>query len=174
MQQYPNPQAAYGARPAYSDAAMYGQQRPMGGYVQPMYAAQPQYAYPQQQYGQYGQAGDLMQGGQYQGGRGLYGNGGGRGMMYGGRGGYRGGRGGFRGRKKRPFVGGSLETQKEFERRTACCFFLQGNCKFGDDCRFLHEGASGKPCQFGDKCRVHSKTAEQAETQEAPAEEKKE
>ncbi|CAD2214062.1 hypothetical protein AGDE_14281 [Angomonas deanei] len=77
--------------------------------------------------------------------------------------GFRGrGRGGFVKRKK-PFVGGSLETQREWERQTACCFFQQGNCKFGDNCRFLHEEIQEgvRPCQFGDTCRVHGSQREE-------------
>ncbi|RNF22218.1 uncharacterized protein Tco025E_03150 [Trypanosoma conorhini] len=61
---------------------------------------------------------------------------------------------GIRPRQKKPFVGGSLETQREWERQTLCCFFLQGNCKFADTCRFLHEDDSKRPCQFGAQCRV--------------------
>ncbi|AIO00600.1 hypothetical protein LPMP_310080 [Leishmania panamensis] len=85
------------------------------------------------------------------------------------RGGFRGGRGGFPLRRKKPFVGGTLETQREWERQTACCFNLQGSCKFGDGCRFLHTAVEGRPCQFGVKCRVHG-TAKDAEV-EAPAKE---
>ncbi|EAN94387.1 hypothetical protein TcYC6_0117190 [Trypanosoma cruzi] len=66
------------------------------------------------------------------------------------------GRGAFgvRSHRKKPFVGGSLETQREWERQTVCCFFLQGNCKFVGSCRFLHEDDSKRPCQFGAQCRV--------------------
>lgn len=69
--------------------------------------------------------------------------------------GFRGGRGSFRGRKKKPFVGGSLETQRAWERETLCCFFMQDSCKFGDVCRFVHEVSNDRQCQFGEKCRVH-------------------
>eukprot|EP00744_Colponema_vietnamica_P000471 GILI01000859.1.p1 GENE.GILI01000859.1~~GILI01000859.1.p1 ORF type:complete len:172 (-),score=29.28 GILI01000859.1:77-592(-) len=105
-------------------------------------------------------------GGQNDGGyRGRGGGGGGRGrggqffvpgyqqqgpQMYGGRGGQP---GAFRARKKKPFHGGSLETQRQWERAHICCFFLQGQCKFNDGCRFSHED-DGKPCQFGDQCKV--------------------
>ena len=65
----------------------------------------------------------------------------------------RGGQGGFRGRKKKPFHGGTLETQRQWEREHMCCFFLQGQCKFSEGCRFCHED-DGKPCQFGDQCKV--------------------
>ncbi|AYU81186.1 hypothetical protein LdCL_310005700 [Leishmania donovani] len=85
------------------------------------------------------------------------------------RGGFRGGRGGLPLRRKKPFVGGTLETQREWERQTACCFNLQGSCKFGDGCRFLHDDVKGRACQFGAKCRVHG-TAKDAEA-EAPAKE---
>lgn len=88
-------------------------------------------------------------------GRGWYYPNSGRGGYNNMRGGFRGGRGGFPVRRKKPFVGGTLETQREWERQTACCFYRQGNCKFGDACRFLHEDGEGHPCQFGDKCRVH-------------------
>ncbi|KAG5471237.1 hypothetical protein LSCM1_01310 [Leishmania martiniquensis] len=83
------------------------------------------------------------------------------------RGGFRGGRGGFPVRRKKPFVGGTLESQREWERQTACCFNLQGSCKFGDGCRFLHNNVEGRACQFGAKCRVHG-TAKDA-VAEAPA-----
>lgn len=82
---------------------------------------------------------------------------GGRGGGFRGDQGFRGGRGGPR--KKKSFVGGSLATQKEWEQQTACCFFLQGKCKFGENCRFLHEDSGERPCQFGDRCRVHGKDA---------------
>ncbi|KAG5471882.1 hypothetical protein CUR178_02546 [Leishmania enriettii] len=86
------------------------------------------------------------------------------------RGGFRGGRGGFPVRRKKPFVGGTLETQREWERQTACCFNLQGSCKFGDGCRFLHHNVEGRACQFGVKCRVHG-TAKEAAS-EAPGKER--
>lgn len=80
---------------------------------------------------------------------------------YRGRGAYRGAFRGARGRgqpfmrHRRQFVGGSLETQREWEGKTACCFFRDGNCMFGATCRFLHEDGEGRPCQFGVKCRKH-------------------
>ncbi|GET90996.1 hypothetical protein, conserved [Leishmania tarentolae] len=93
------------------------------------------------------------------------------------RGGLRGGRGGFPLRRKKPFVGGTLETQREWERQTACCFHLQGSCKFGDGCRFLHEDVEGRACQFGTKCRVHASTkgaeAETPATESAPKKDEK-
>lgn len=108
----------------------------------------------------------------YRGGRGrgwYYPNGGrGGGFNNNMRGGFRGGRGGYPIRRRKPFVGGTLETQREYERETACCFYRQGNCKFGDACRFLHEDGEGHPCQFGEKCRVHG-TEKPAEEQEAAA-----
>ncbi len=106
----------------------------------------------------------------------------GRGMMMGGRGGFGGFRGGFqqqgyvpqqgfggygggmggrgggafgmRARRKKPFVGGSLETQRQWEQQTVCCFFLQGQCRFSDGCRFVHENDASRGCQFGTQCRV--------------------
>ncbi|KPA74013.1 putative mitochondrial zinc finger protein family member, putative (ZC3H34) [Leptomonas pyrrhocoris] len=101
-------------------------------------------------------------------GRGWYYPNGGRGGFSNMRGGFRGGRGGYPIRRKKPFVGGTLETQREWEQQTACCFYLQGNCKFGDACRFLHEDGEGHPCQFGDKCRVHG-TAKAAEGEQPAA-----
>uniref|UniRef100_A0A0A9ZIQ1 Zinc finger CCCH domain-containing protein 4 n=1 Tax=Lygus hesperus TaxID=30085 RepID=A0A0A9ZIQ1_LYGHE len=84
-----------------------------------------------------------------------------------GNGGYRynNGRGGFgfRGRRRRPFVGGTLESQREFERQTACCFFLQGKCKFGDLCRFVHKNDTDMPCQFGDNCNIHGSRMHETE-----------
>ena len=74
---------------------------------------------------------------------------------FGGVGGY--GRGapfGMRARRKKPFVGGSLETQRQWEQQTLCCFFLQGQCKFSDGCRFCHEDDGIRGCQFGQQCRV--------------------
>ena len=61
---------------------------------------------------------------------------------------------GFRGRRKKPFVGGSLETQRQWEQANLCCFFLQGQCKFGAKCRFSHDDDGVRPCQFGSQCRV--------------------
>lgn len=61
---------------------------------------------------------------------------------------------GMRARRKKPFVGGSLETQREWERSTLCCFNLQGHCKFQEGCRFSHEDDGSRKCQFGDQCRV--------------------
>nr|CCC52158.1 conserved hypothetical protein [Trypanosoma vivax Y486] len=57
-------------------------------------------------------------------------------------------------RKKKPFVGGSLETQRQWERQTICCFFLQKSCKFATSCRFLHEDDLDKSCQHGARCRA--------------------
>lgn len=68
-------------------------------------------------------------------------------------GGYGGGRGAPFPRR-RQFVGGSLETHRKWERSTACCFFLQGRCKFGGTCYFLHENDGTRPCQFGGHCRL--------------------
>ncbi|CBH16387.1 zinc finger protein family member, putative [Trypanosoma equiperdum] len=99
----------------------------------------------------------------YNGGRG--GGGYGRGAYVGGTTGDR-GRGGFglRARKKKPFVGGSLETQRRWEKETTCCFFLQKNCKFYDACRFLHEDDGRRPCQYGEHCRVgHADRVKQAD-----------
>lgn len=57
-------------------------------------------------------------------------------------------------RKKKPFVGGSLESQREWESQTACCFFLQGQCRFGERCRFVHDmNRTDLQCQFGEKCQ---------------------
>ncbi len=61
---------------------------------------------------------------------------------------------GMRARRKKPFVGGSLETQRLWEQQTVCCFFLQGQCRFSDGCRFLHESDATRGCQFGTQCRV--------------------
>lgn len=164
-------------RPPYNNGG-YGMGRPMDamqqqGYNQPPmnYYQQPQgYPMGNPMYNMPQGYPPAMQG--YRGGRGrggwYYPNGsrGGYGPM---RGGFRGGRGGFPVRRKKPFVGGSLETQREFEHQTACCFHLQGSCKFGEGCRFLHDDVEGRPCQFGDKCRVHG-TAKESEAA-APAKE---
>jgi len=83
-------------------------------------------------YAQYGQAPMAFQGG--------FGRGG---MMF-----------GMRPRRKKPFVGGSLETQRSWEQQTLCCFFVQGLCKFGEGCRFSHADDGNRPCQFGSQCRV--------------------
>lgn len=104
------------------------------------------------------------------------------GFGYGGRGGYSAapagyeagfggfGRGGMmmRGRRKRPFVGGSLETQRQWEQSTLCCFSVQGQCKFGDHCRFSHTDDGVRQCQFGAQCRVGHNTRAGVE-QQAPA-----
>lgn len=64
-------------------------------------------------------------------------------------------RGAFRPRgRKRPFVGGSLESQRQWEQTTLCCFYLQNQCKFAEGCRFLHQDDPTKPCQFGVGCRA--------------------
>lgn len=68
---------------------------------------------------------------------------------------------GMRPRRKKPFVGGSLETQRQWEQQTLCCFFVQGLCKFGEGCRFSHTDDGQRPCQFGSQCRVgHSNRGE--------------
>ena len=77
----------------------------------------------------------------------------------GGFGGFAGYRGGFRGgmhapRRRKQFVGGTLESQREWEQQNLCCFFLEGACKFGDRCRYSHEDDGTKGCQFGLSCRV--------------------
>eukprot|EP00455_Lapot_gusevi_P054246 TRINITY_DN8651_c0_g1_i1.p2 TRINITY_DN8651_c0_g1~~TRINITY_DN8651_c0_g1_i1.p2 ORF type:complete len:166 (+),score=38.51 TRINITY_DN8651_c0_g1_i1:117-614(+) len=109
---------------------------------------------------------------------------------FGGRGGYNGyqqqgmnpymqqgyGRGGaafgMRARRKKPFVGGSLETQREWERNTLCCFHLQGHCKFQEGCRFAHEDDGERKCQFGDQCRVGHNARGAAPGAEQPKDEK--
>ncbi len=79
---------------------------------------------------------------------------------------------GMRARRKKPFVGGSLETQRQWEQQTVCCFFLQGQCRFSDGCRFVHENDASRGCQFGAQCRVgHGGVpvqAPQAQPQDAP------
>lgn len=155
MQQDPNRQA-YGG---------------YGGYQQMGYQAF---------YGQYPQYGQFPQGG--------FGRGRGRGGFPGngyGRGGYPGqgyppmgmqypgysGRGGMmfamRARRKKPFVGGSLETQRQWEQQTLCCFHLQGNCKFSEGCRFSHDDDGVRPCQFGAQCRVGHSSRVEGSTQPA-------
>eukprot|EP00758_Cryptobia_borreli_P004195 Tbor_TRINITY_DN4236_c0_g2::TRINITY_DN4236_c0_g2_i1::g.24060::m.24060 len=68
------------------------------------------------------------------------------------------GRGAFR-RKRKPFHGGTLESQRDWEKSHVCCFHLQAQCKFADHCRFSHDIDSGLPCQFGDQCKVgHNKS----------------
>jgi hypothetical protein len=83
----------------------------------------------------------------------------------------RGGAGfGMRARRKKPFVGGTLETQRQWEQQTVCCFFLQGQCRFADVCRFLHENDPTKGCQFGSACRVgHGGVHAQTQGQEGEA-----
>jgi len=66
---------------------------------------------------------------------------------------------GFRGgmhppRRRKQFVGGTLETQREWEQQNLCCFFLQGQCKFAERCRYSHDDDGVKGCQFGLSCRV--------------------
>jgi hypothetical protein len=51
-------------------------------------------------------------------------------------------------------VGGTLESQREWEQQNLCCFFLEGACKFGDRCRYSHDDDGNKGCQFGLSCRV--------------------
>ncbi|ORC92768.1 uncharacterized protein TM35_000035210 [Trypanosoma theileri] len=163
MQPFGQPQIVqnrgYGGYNAYSHP----------GYAAQQYPAPAQYSqggyYPQYSQGTYNPA--LFQGfqgpvpGQVNRGRALYSGGRGVAACYGrgayntgaagdrGRGGF-----GFRARRKKPFVGGSLETQRQWERQTICCFYLQGSCKFVDACRFLHEDDGKRPCQYGAQCRV--------------------
>lgn len=90
------------------------------------------------------------------------------------RGGYsRGGGLGSRGRltrKRKPFVGGSLESQREWESQTACCFFLQGQCRFGERCRFVHDMTrTDLLCQFGDKCQKGHNYCQGGDQGENPA-----
>ncbi|KAG5497483.1 hypothetical protein JKF63_03746 [Porcisia hertigi] len=150
-------------RAAYNDGG-YNMSQPMNGMPQQGYSQSPvnYYQHPQG-YPMGNPMYNVMQGYPpampgYRGGRGRgdwYYPSAGRGGYNNMRGGFRGGRGSFPMRRKKPFVGGTLETQREWERQTACCFNLQGSCKFGDGCRFLHEEVEGRACQFGDRCRVH-------------------
>ena len=57
-------------------------------------------------------------------------------------------------RRKKPFVGGTLETQRQWEQTSLCCFFVQGACKFGEGCRFSHDDDGKRSCQFGANCRM--------------------
>eukprot|EP00331_Platyophrya_macrostoma_P006001 CAMPEP_0176425314 /NCGR_PEP_ID=MMETSP0127-20121128/11323_1 /TAXON_ID=938130 /ORGANISM="Platyophrya macrostoma, Strain WH" /LENGTH=172 /DNA_ID=CAMNT_0017806467 /DNA_START=39 /DNA_END=557 /DNA_ORIENTATION=+ len=76
----------------------------------------------------------------------------------------------MRPRRKRAFVGGSLETQRQWEQSTLCCFSVQGGCKFGTHCRFSHEDDGKRPCQFGAHCRVgHGSRATGEQQQQQPA-----
>ena len=81
--------------------------------------------------------------------------------------------GGFRGglypRRRKPFIGGSLESQREWERDNLCCFHIQGSCKFGDRCRYSHDDDGTKRCQFGLSCRVGHQTREGEEGEEGGA-----
>ena len=119
-----------------------------------------QYAQYQQSAGMYAYGNPSgMQGGFGVAGRGRGGRGGGfppQGAGQGFGGGFGGGRGGgmMFGRRKKPFVGGTLETQRQWEQNNLCCFHLQGGCKFGDGCRFSHEDDGLRPCQFGANCRM--------------------
>lgn len=84
-----------------------------------------------------------------------------------------GGRGGamfgMRPRRKKPFVGGSLETQRQWEQQTLCCFFAQGLCKFGEVCRFSHSDDGSRACQFGSQCRVGHGSRTEGANPTAPA-----
>ncbi|KPI90360.1 hypothetical protein ABL78_0587 [Leptomonas seymouri] len=162
-------------RPAYNNGG-YNMNRPVGDMQQQGYNHPPAHYYqPPQGYPMGNPMYNAPQGYPpmmpgYRGGRGrgwYYPNGG-RGGYSNMRGGFRGGRGGYPIKRKKPFVGGTLETQREWERQTACCFYRQGSCKFGDACRFLHEDGEGHPCQFGDKCRVHG-TAKAADDEQPAA-----
>lgn len=75
------------------------------------------------------------------------------------------GPGGERGRK--PFVGGTLESQRAWERENTCCFFLQGMCRFGDACRFSHDRSKDNGCQFGLSCKVGHRPKKDEEEQQA-------
>jgi len=143
------PQAFYGA---YNTGAYQAQQQQYGaGYVPRGRGG-----------GRGGFNGGGFNGGGFNGGggRGAYGGaggyqGGGSSFNgYGGRGGIAGGAFGQRGRRKKPFVGGTLETQRVWEQSTLCCFFLQNNCRFSEGCRFSHEDDGIRGCQFGSACRV--------------------
>jgi len=130
--------------------AMYGQVPPQAGYRGGMNAMAPQaaFGYPNNMYGA-GPRGFPGYGAPMNYGRGM-GAMGGMGMM---------GMGGFRGgmhppRRRKQFVGGTLESQREWEQQNLCCFFLQGQCKFGERCRYSHDDDGVKGCQFGLSCRV--------------------
>lgn len=76
-------------------------------------------------------------------------------------------------RKQKSFVGGTLESQREWEKKTACCFFLENSCRFGTLCRFAHceDRVPGMDCQFGEKCQKGHFTGakeEEVHRQEVP------
>lgn len=93
--------------------------------------------------GGYGYGGSYLQAGYAGGQMGAYGGRGGMMQPF-----------GFRARRKKPFVGGSLETQRQWEQQTVCCFHLQGQCRFTGGCRFVHVDDGVSQCQFGGLCRV--------------------
>jgi hypothetical protein len=131
-------QGGYGQPGVYGGRGAGGFGGQMGGQMGPAYGGN--YANYGGQMGGYGGY-NRMGGG---------GGGGGGGMMMG---------GGFRGgmhapRRRKQFVGGTLESQREWEQQNLCCFHLQGQCKFGDRCRYSHNDDGTKGCQFGLSCRV--------------------
>eukprot|EP01060_Flectonema_neradi_P008700 TRINITY_DN16204_c0_g1_i2.p1 TRINITY_DN16204_c0_g1~~TRINITY_DN16204_c0_g1_i2.p1 ORF type:complete len:234 (+),score=47.83 TRINITY_DN16204_c0_g1_i2:680-1381(+) len=89
-----------------------------------------------------------------------------------------------------------LEQLKTWSKQVLCCFYLQGNCKYQENCNYSHEDRGNNPCHFGLACKMgHEKrknnpkkepeeikdkpteeateepAAETAETTETPAEE---
>eukprot|EP00759_Apiculatamorpha_spiralis_P018008 PhF_6_TR24183/c0_g1_i1/m.33690 len=128
----------------------------MGGYGMGGGMGQPQYGAPNQPPQQYG--------------------GGGRGGYGGPRGA---GQGGWRGqggpnqqyRQPRPALTEAerenIARERQWQKQNLCCYFVQGQCRYGDNCRFAHED-KGQQCNFGLSCK-HKHYARTPQVTEAPA-----
>eukprot|EP00759_Apiculatamorpha_spiralis_P023951 PhF_6_TR27495/c1_g1_i1/m.40382 len=132
-----------------------GVQHPQGGAPQGAYAYQP----PQQgpQGGAYPGAYGGYPGGYFVPSAQMYG------VPYGGVG----AGGPMQGRTQRP---GRPRPSREVQAKTLCCFFVQGQCRFGEKCRYLHND-QGQECQFGKSCRIghHLRNGRPGPPQNQPA-----
>ena len=47
-----------------------------------------------------------------------------------------------------------LEQLKTWSKQVLCCFYLQGNCKYQENCNYSHEDRGNNPCHFGLACKI--------------------
>jgi len=47
----------------------------------------------------------------------------------------------------------SYQRQRQWQKQVLCCYFMQGQCKYAEKCRYSHIDG-GQTCHFGLSCRV--------------------